>query len=162
MAIEKPEDLTVDQAWDMYLRALADLENLRKRTLIDVRQAREDGRNNALREVLPIVDNLERGYRESFQYRGRGGAVSNLKEGFEVVHRHAQSTLSQLGVNPFDCQHQPFDPLRMDAIARQPTTDPAGMVFAEVERGYTINDQILRPAKVAVTEALLLEQENND
>jgi len=164
MAIERPKDLTVDKAWGMYLRALADLENMRKRHPAEIREAREKGRSAALLKMLPIVDSLEAGNQQASQYRGRGvgGAVNHLKEGFAVVTKQARSTLRSAGVNPFDCQSKPFDPICMDAIARQPTTDPPGLVFAEVKRGYTIDDKILRPAQVAVTEALLLEQENSN
>jgi molecular chaperone GrpE len=163
MAIQKPDGLTVDEAWDMYLRAQATIDNMTKQHLREVRAARETGREGVIREMLPIVDSLESGNRQAAQYRGRGGPISNLKEGFDVVTKQARSTLSSIGVNPFACQHEEFDPHRMDAISRQPTTELApGHVFEELQCGYTIHDKILRPAKVAVSEKLLFEQKEDN
>jgi molecular chaperone GrpE len=163
MAIERPKDLTVEQAWDMYLRAQATIDNMTKQHLREVRAAREGGREGVIREMLPIMDSLETGNRQAAQYRGRGGPISNLKEGFDVVTKQARSTLSGIGVNPFACQYEEFDPHRMDAIARQPTTElEPGHVFEELQRGYTIHDKVLRPAKVAVSEKLLLGEEDNN
>ena len=165
MAIQKPDDLTVDQAWDMYLRAQATIENMRKQHLREVRAARESGRDAVLHEMLPIMDSLEKGNLQASQYRGRkeGGAVNNLKEGFAVVTKQARSTLSGVGVNPFACQHEEFDPARMDAISRQPTAElEPGRVFEELQCGYTVNDKLLRPAKVAVSEPPLVEQKEDN
>jgi len=160
MAIERPKDLTVGQAWDMYLRAQATIENMRKQHLREIRAARESSREKVICDMLPIVDSLEKGNRQAAQYHGRGGAVTNLKEGFDVVTRQARSTLASIHVNPFACQYEEFDPQRMDAIATQQTAElEPGRVLEDLECGYTINDKVLRTAKVAVSEKLLLEEE---
>lgn len=150
--MKRDPDMTIDELWDKYLRSEATIENMRKAHVKELKRAREEGADSALREMLPIVDSLEAGNQQAAQYRGRGGAVSNLKEGFAVVTKQARSTLDSLGVNPFDCEHQKFDPTRMDAIARLPTGEiEPGHVTGEIRRGYTIKDRLLRPAQVAVS-----------
>lgn len=146
--MDKPTD--IDELWDKYLRVLAEKENMRKQHAIELRRARQEGIDGAVREMLPIVDNLERGNASARKVSGKGG-LKKIREGFDVVTRHAQSTLNSIGVNPFDCEHQPFDPSRMDAVA-QIETDAMqpGQVVGESQRGYNIKDRLLRPAKVAV------------
>ena len=174
MAIPRPDDLTVDQAWDMYLRAVSEtantrsryidqIENMRKAHAKEILAARQGEKERAIRDMLPIVDSLEKGNAEAAQYRGRGtgGAVNNLKAGFDVVTRQARSTLKGLSVNPFSTHHERFDPVRMEAIARQPTTElEAGHVVDESKRGYTIEDRVLRPAQVKVSAPLLIGDDN--
>ena len=150
--MKRDPEMTIDELWDKYLRAHATIDNMQKAHRKELTRAREEGVDSALREILPIVDSLDAGNRQAAQYRGRGGAVSNLKEGFNVVAKQARSTLDSLGVNPFDCEHQAFDPARMDAIAQLPTTElEPGRVTGEIRRGYTIKSRLLRPAQVAVS-----------
>ena len=150
--MKRDPDMTMDELWDKYLRSEATVENMRKAHVKELKRAREEGVDSALREMLPIVDNLERGNLEAKKFNGRGGAVTKLQDGFAATARHAHTTLNNLGINPFDCEHQKFDPTRMDAIARLPTEEiEPGRVTGEIRRGYTIKDRLLRPAQVAVS-----------
>lgn len=162
--MERPEDIAVDELWDKYLRALAEKENMIKQHRTEVLRAEERGAEEIIKKLLPIIDNLERGYNQAMGLSpesGRGAlkrtqtALEQIRDGMALVTRQAHQTLSTIGVNPFDCQYQPFDPEKMDAISKQPSTEvKPGHVIGEIERGYTREDRILRPAKVAVAVAL--------
>lgn len=145
-----PKDLDKGDLWDKYLRSLADQENMRKRHGKALEEARESGMDTALREVLPIVDDLRRGSQAAQEARGRL-PLGRVRKDWGVVASKAQQTLRNLGVEAFESSQQDFDPARMEAIAQIPTHElEAGKVTGEVERGYTRGQRLLRPAKVAV------------
>jgi len=146
-----PEDLSKEDLWDRYLRSQADRENERKRHLKEIRRAREEGVTQALREVLPAVDELERATLAAEKVKGRGG-LKQIREGLGHTRRSVQQTLRNIGVEAFDSVGQDFDPNRMEALSRvpDPTLEP-GKVAGELERGYTHQGKLLRPARVAVS-----------
>jgi molecular chaperone GrpE len=133
---------------DRYLRALADSENARKR----IRQQSDDSirlqRENLLRELLPIVDNLERAVEAA---RG-GGNGKPIVEGVEMVLRGVLDFLKTHGVTQLTSVGQPFDPQRHEAVDQvESNQHPPNTVVNEFHRGYQIGDRVLRPARVAVT-----------
>src|SRR6266851_4987903 len=132
---------------DKYLRALADSDNARKR----MRQQSEESirlqRENLLRELLPIVDNLERAVDAA---RG-GGNGKPIVEGVEMVLRGLLDFLKTHGVTQISSVGQPFDPERHEAVDHIETAQHApSTVVNEFHRGYQIGDRLLRPARVAV------------
>lgn len=138
---------------DKYLRALADNENLRKRHKRELEEAREQGRRDALRECcLPIVDDVERTF-QAFSDPSFGTNLEAMRGGTQAVATKAKRTLSLLNIEAFETVGQPFQATRMEAIAKAPTKGlPPGGVVYEAERGYLIDGQLLRPAKVVVAE----------
>jgi molecular chaperone GrpE len=132
---------------DRYLRALADSENARKR----IRQQSDEmvrlQRENLLRELLPIVDNLERAVDAA---RG-GGNGKPIVEGVEMVLRGLLDLLKAHGVTQLTSVGQPFDPQRHEAVDQVESKEhPPNTVVNEFHRGYQIGDRLLRPARVAV------------
>jgi molecular chaperone GrpE len=133
---------------DRYLRALADNENARKR----IRQQSDETvrlqRENILRELLPVVDNLERAVDAA---RG-GGNGEPIVEGVEMVLRSLLDFLKTHGVTQLTSVGQPFDPQRHEAVDQIASSQyPPNTVVNEFHRGYQIGDRLLRPARVAVT-----------
>lgn len=156
-----PEDMDAEQLWDKYLRSLAENENMRKRHLVELEKAREEGVSSAIREVLPIVDDLQRGNAVAQATKGRGSLV-RLREGFSHVASKAQQTLKNIGVEEFETAEQDFDPNTMEAIARTPTLEvEPGKVIGVVEPGYLRKGKLLRAAKVAVAMEPDKEEENS-
>jgi len=135
---------------DKYLRALADTDNIRKR----MRQQSEDTvrlqRENLLRDLLPITDNLERAVEAA---RG-GGNGKPIVEGVEMVLRSLLDFLRTNGVIPRESVGRPFDPQFHEAVDHVESGEhPPNTVISEFHRGYQVGERVLRPARVAVAKA---------
>ena len=130
---------------DLYLRALADLDNLRKRVQRDqVRMART-GTREILLAILEVVDNFDRALEQA------SGLPESLTAGIQAIHRQLFGILKAAGVVPMETLGHAFDPLLHEAIATvgAPGQD-SGTVVAELSRGYRWENELLRPAKVSV------------
>jgi molecular chaperone GrpE len=133
---------------DKYLRALADTENVRKR----MRQQNEESvrlqRESLLRDLLPVVDNLERALEAA-----RGGSNrQSITDGVEMVLRSLHDLLRTHGVTAMNAVGQPFDPQVHEAVDHVPSEEhPPNTVVNEFHRGYLIGDRMLRPARVSVS-----------
>ncbi|MGH7865693.1 MAG: nucleotide exchange factor GrpE [Candidatus Binataceae bacterium] len=136
---------------DKYLRALAETENVRKRLRHQSEENIRLQREAMLRELLPIVDNLERAVDAA---RGDGNGMP-IVEGVEMVLHSMREFLRSHGVTPLLAVGQPFDPARHEAVDTV-TSDvhPPNTVVDELHRGYQIGERILRPARVTVSLAL--------
>jgi molecular chaperone GrpE len=155
---EKEKELA--ELKDKYLRALADGENARKR----IRQQSEETvriqKEGLLRDLLPIVDNLERAVGAA-----REGASDSalIVEGVQMVLRSLLDFLKTQGVIPIVSAGQPFDPTRHEAVDQVASdTHPPNTVVNEFHRGYLIGDRVLRPASVAVAKGLSSQRNNGE
>ncbi|MBX3162802.1 MAG: nucleotide exchange factor GrpE [Deltaproteobacteria bacterium] len=135
--------------WDRYLRAAADLENLRKRQRREVEDARYETKGKVLKEMLPVVDNLERAIEHATQQSGTNPIV----EGVQLVLRQFLTAFERLDVVPIEAASQPFDPNLHEAISQQDSDQPPGTVVQVLQRGYRSGDRLLRPALVVVAKA---------
>lgn len=133
--------------WDKYLRAIADLDNMRKRTKREIEDARFDSKLKVLKEMLPVVDNLERALEHA------ASEASPLAEGVQLVLRQFQTALEKLDVIPIEAAGQLFDPKLHEAISQQETDAAPGTVVQVLQRGYCSDDRLLRPALVVVAKA---------
>ena len=134
--------------WDRYLRAAADLENTRKRQKREIEDAKFDTKNKVLKEMLPVVDNLERAIEHATQ------AGSNpIVEGVQLVLRQFMTAFERLDIAPIDAMGQPFDPNLHEAISQQESDQAPGTVVQVLQRGYRSGDRLLRPALVVVAKA---------
>lgn len=132
---------------DRYLRALADSENTRKRLRQQSEETIRVQKEGVLREMLPIIDNLERAVEAS---KG-GGNGKSIVEGVEMVLRSMLDFLKAHGVSPIITVGHPFDPEKHEAIEHVESNDhPPNTVVDEYHRGYVIGERMLRPARVAV------------
>jgi molecular chaperone GrpE len=154
-----PEDLRArvrqasDEArrnWQQFLHSAADLENYKKQAARDRQEAVDRTRRQMLGLVLTVVDNLER----AMAYGGKvDGAAASLLDGLRMTHRQILDQLKAIGVRPIEAAGASFDPRLHEAVAVVPPEQahqPAGTVAGEVLKGYLLNDDVLRPAKVAV------------
>jgi molecular chaperone GrpE len=131
---------------DKFLRAMADLDNVRKRAAREIDLARRRERENVLREFLGVIDNLERAIDHA------GDESPQLLEGVQAIRTQMLESLKKFGAQPFDAQGEKFDPVRHDAVAGAALADkPEGTIADVVEIGYEMDDgTVLRPAKVIV------------
>jgi molecular chaperone GrpE len=138
---------------DRALRALAEVENIRRRTEREVTEAKLYGASNFAREMLAFADNLRRAI-ESVSQDVRSDlppSIAAFIEGVELTEKDFLSRLARFGVKPIDALGARFDPNQHEALFEMPDeTKVAGTVAQVVEQGYLINDRVLRPAKVGV------------
>lgn len=136
------------QAQDQRLRALADVENLRKRCAAQVGRTEAETKAKVAAQWLPVVDNLERALQHA------EGAGDALAQGIRAVRDQALAILAALGFPRRDDTGARFDPARHEAIAARPDPSvPAGTVIEVTRPGYGEGDHQLRPAQVVVSEA---------
>jgi len=132
---------------DAWLRTAADFDNFRKRTRRELEDARRSGREDLLRVLLPIFDNLER----AIQSAQRTSDVRAMADGLKMVDRQFVDALGREGISRVPTVGHAFDPSLHEAIQQVETSDhPAGTVLAEVQPGYLQGDRLLRAAMVVV------------
>ncbi len=152
-AVEDPLEVArAEQARlkDQLLRLAADYDNFRKRSRRDIVDAERKVREDQLRELLPVFDNLER----AAAHAESATDVKALLDGIHMVLRQFQDTLGKLGVERLEGIGQPFDPALHEAISHIETKEfPPGFVAAEAQAGYRMNDRVVRPALVVVAKA---------
>jgi molecular chaperone GrpE len=135
--------------WDKYLRAVAELENVRKRAARDVENARKFALERFASELLAVRDSLEMGLATA----GTAG-VEDLREGSQATLKQLAATLERFGVTEVDPEGEPFDPAVHEAMTVQPSPEvEPGTVVAVYQKGYLLNGRLLRPARVVVAAA---------
>lgn len=140
---------------DKYLRAVADLENFRKRALKEKDEARQYGAENLLRDLLVVLDNMERAV-------DAAGDLEQIKQGVKMTHDQFKQILRQHGVVVVEAAGSPFDPAHHEAVAHIETSEhPPGTVMQEHRRGYKFRERLLRPSMVSVAKALPQAPESN-
>ena len=139
---------------DRLLRALAEMENLRRRTEREVADAKTYGIASFARDAVALADNLRRAL-DSFPAEARAAMephVAALVEGVELTERDFLARLARFGVTKIEAQGARFDPNQHEALYEIPDeSQPAGTVAQVIEPGYSIGERVLRPAKVGVT-----------
>lgn len=139
---------------DRYLRLVAEMENLRRRTERDVKDAKSYAVAGFARDMLGVSDNLHRALDAvSDEAREAGGpGLAALVEGVEMTERAMQSALERHGVRKLEPEGQKFDPNFHQAMFEIPNTEvPNNTVLQVVQAGYSIGDRVLRPAMVGVS-----------
>ncbi len=141
----------LDAVKDKALRFAAELDNTRKRMRRDIDEARKRGREEVLREFLPVFDALD----FSLKQVEENDANRSILEGVRLVQRQFLSGMSQFGLQKFDSKGQPFDPQRHEAVSQAPADDmhPPGAIIEELSKGYLLGEILLRPAQVVVATA---------
>jgi molecular chaperone GrpE len=136
---------------DSYLslaqRTQADFENFRKRAAREKAEAGDRGMGKLAKELLPALDHLELALRATEEHEG----AEDVVKGFRLVHEELLGALERVGIQGFSPKGEPFDPNEHEAMAQQPSegSEP-GTVIEVYQRGYRLNGQVLRPARVVV------------
>jgi molecular chaperone GrpE len=148
--IEKVKELQglSEKNYDLYLRSQAEMENMKKRS----RREKEDwlkfSNENLIKQILPIIDSLEKAISHSDNEK----ALHALRKGVELTLRELQNALSKAGLEEIRAQGQPFDPNFHEAVSQMEDDDvEAGVVVQEIQKGYTLNKRLIRPAMVVVS-----------
>jgi molecular chaperone GrpE len=136
--------------WEQYLRAVADLDNVRKRAQRDIEAANRYGLEKFAAELLPVRDSLEL----AVQNAENATDIRSLKQGQEATLQLLAKALEKLGIVTINPVGEPFDPARHEAMMAQPSnTAEPNSVLQVVQPGYELNGRLLRPARVIVSKA---------
>ena len=137
----------IEELHDRWVRAVADLENYKKRAVRERDEVQKFGAEKLLKDLLPVVDNLDRAL-------AAAAADDPLVAGVKLVRSTFEQALSRHGVKSFSALGQPFDPARHEALMQVPSAAAApGTVVTELARGFTLNERLVRPALVGVSVA---------
>lgn len=143
-----------DEHWDQVLRTNAELENLRRRAKQDVENAHKYALEKFAQELLPVKDSLEMGLAAA---SGEGDAVEtvqNLREGTELTLKMFAAALEKAGIVEIDPAGEAFNPDQHQAMSMQESADHApNTVMAVMQKGYQLNERLIRPAMVVVSKA---------
>ncbi len=140
------EELTL--ANDKYLRLYAEFDNFRRRTIKEREEARKMEGKDLVASLLPVLDDFERALRSM----ENAADVAPVKEGVTLVQHKLKNILTQKGLKPMESIGNPFDPELHEAITNipAPSEEWKGKVIDEMEKGYFLNDKVVRFAKVIV------------
>lgn len=147
--LEKAQE-TIEEQKDKYLRLSAEFDNYRKRTIKEKAELILNGGEKSLSSILPVVDDFER----AIKTMETATDVNAVKEGVELIYNKFLAVLAQNGVKVIETKDQPLDTDYHEAIAVIPTPskEQKGKILDCVQTGYTLNDKVLRHAKVVVGE----------
>jgi molecular chaperone GrpE len=145
-AVQAELQAKVDENWEKYLRAAAELENVRKRAARDVENAHRFALERFASELLAVRDSLEMGLAV-----GDDADVDTLLQGKEATLKQLVAIMERFGVEELDPQGEPFDPAVHEAMTMQASAEvEPGSVLTVFQKGYALNGRLLRPARVVV------------
>lgn len=133
--------------YDKYVRAVAELENYKKRAARDRAESLKFGQENLIRDILPLMDSLER----AMAHACRSNDFEAFKEGLQLLQNQLSSCLGRQGVETIEAAGRDFDPNVHEAVLQVESADHGhNQVVQEFEKGYLLNGRLLRPSKVSV------------
>lgn len=136
--------------WEQYLRALADVENVRKRAAKDLESTRQFAVEKFAQDLIAVKDSLELGI-ATFQQGGAANSdVASLVEGQTATLRLLAKAFEKAQIEEINPEGTPFNPELHEAMMAQPSDAPRNTVLSVVQRGYQLNGRLLRPARVVV------------
>jgi molecular chaperone GrpE len=145
--LEKAQAKASDN-WDQYLRAVAEMDNLRRRNIKDVEHAHKFGMEKFVNELLPVVDGLGMGLAVE------EASAESLREGMVLTMSMIEKMMEKLGIEEINPVNEKFDAAKHQAMSMQPSADvEPNTVIAVMQKGYSLNERLIRPAMVMVSKA---------
>lgn len=137
-----------EENWELLLRTRAEMENLRRRTQKDLENAHKYGIEKFVAELVPVMDSMELGLAVE------EASVESLREGMELTQKMILQMFEKFNIVMIDPLNEVFDPERHQAMSMQPTDEvEPNTVIAVMQKGYVLNDRLVRPAMVMVSKA---------
>lgn len=138
--------------WNQYLRAKAEMDNLRRRNIKDVENAHKFGLEKFATEMLPVLDGISMGLAVE------DASAESLREGMELTMNMLEKMMEKLGIEEIDPINEKFDAARHQAMSVQPNAEvEPNTVIAVMQKGYSLNERLIRPAMVMVSKAVEAE-----
>ena len=173
--LESEQDATVDEAedepvdelttakreaaqlQDRYLRAVAELDNFRKRTVKARAETRDDTLRDILLQIAPLLDNLRRALAQETE------DAAAVRQGVEIIVTQFKEILAGYGLQEIEAMGKPFDPNEHEAMMQVPSAEhEPGMVIQETEKGFRLRDKVVRPSRVIVSSQLDESESSKD
>jgi len=149
----------VRQAEDRALRVAADADNFKKRMERDKQESIRYGNERFIAEILPVIDSLER----ALEHAPGDYQQDGLIQGVKMTLKGFQDTLAKFGCTPIEAEGKIFDPKFHEAVYREETKEhPNNTIVRELQKGYVLNDRLLRPAKVVVASSPRLNADDEN
>jgi molecular chaperone GrpE len=140
-----------DEHWDLYMRSQAEVDNVRRRAERDVQNAHKYGTEKFINELLPVLDSMELGLQA---VNGDDEATRQLLEGMQLTLKMFQDAMTKFGVTVLDPQGEAFNPEFHQAMSMQESAEvEPNTVMAVMQKGYVLNERLIRPAMVMVSKA---------
>ena len=134
--------------WDMFLRSKAEIDNLRRRNQLDLEKAHKYGVEKLVNELLPVIDSMGMGL------AAQDASAESMREGMELTMNMLKTMMEKLGIEVIDPMNETFDPDKHQAMTMQPSADvEPNTVIAVMQKGYMLNERLIRPAMVMVSKA---------
>jgi len=135
--------------WEQYIRAKAEMDNLRRRNAKDVENAHKYGIEKFVNELLPVMDSMCLGL------AAEDASAESLREGMELTMNMLVKMMENLGIEEIDPMNEKFDAEKHQAMSMQPSADvEPNTVIAVMQKGYSLNERLIRPAMVMVSKAV--------
>ena len=135
--------------YERFLRVSAEFDNYKKRTAREMEEFKKFSTERLIKELLPVVDNLERALVSAEDPSAR---EKGLKEGVDLTLQEILRVLERFGVKSIQCLNEPFDPTYHQAMMQEARDNvPGNTVISELQKGYTLHDRLLRPSMVIVS-----------
>jgi len=145
--------------FDLYLRSQAEIENIKKRNKKDKEDWVKYANETLTKEMLPVIDNLEK----AISHTQNENSLEALKEGVELTLKGFMDTLMKSGLEEVKAQGEPFDPAFHHAVSQQEDSDvEPGIILVELQKGYTLNERLIRPAMVVISKGKPENGSNHD
>lgn len=134
--------------WNQYMRAKAEMDNLRRRNIKDVENAHKYGTEKLVTELLPVLDSMRMGLSTE------DASAESLREGMKLTMNILENMMQKVGIEEIDPLNEKFDPEKHQAMTMQPNADvEPNTVTAVMQKGYSLNERLIRPAMVMVSKA---------
>ena len=148
-----------EESYDRFLRVSADFENFKRRSARELADFRKYANETLIRQLLPVVDNLERAIASTVAKDDGKSFV----EGVGLTLKEILKVFEKFVVRPIDAIGKPFDPTFHQAVMQEETDDqPENTIVEELQKGYTIHDRLLRPTMVVVSRAAAIDKDKED
>jgi len=135
--------------WEQFIRAKAEMDNLRRRNAKDVENAHKYGIEKFVNELLPVMDSMSLGL------AAEDASAESLREGMELTMNMLVKMMEKLGIEEIDPLNEKFDAEKHQAMSMQPNADvEPNTVIAVMQKGYSLNERLIRPAMVMVSKAV--------
>jgi molecular chaperone GrpE len=142
-------EATAAENWDHFIRTKAEMDNLRRRNAKDVENAHKYGIEKFVSQLLPVVDGMELGLAVE------GASAESLREGMELTMKMIEKMMENLGIEEINPINEKFNPEKHQAMSMQPSADvEPNTVIAVMQKGYLLNDRLIRPAMVMVSKSV--------
>lgn len=139
---------------EQVLRSQAEMQNVRRRAEIDVEKAHKFALEKFVKELLPVADSLEKAVETTEAHQNEDERLASIREGAEMTLNLFMNSLRKFNVAQLNPVGEPFDPQQHEAMSMVPAPDAEpNSVVAVVQKGYTLNDRLVRPAMVVVAKA---------